>query len=43
MNFNENEIRKSYFHKNKKKIHNIEDADSNKILVSKKESYSTKN
>ena len=35
INFNGNEIRKSYSYKNKK-IYNIEDIDANKILVSKK-------
>ena len=42
INFNDNKIRKSYFYKNKK-IYNIEDIDANKILVSKNESYGTKN
>ena len=42
INFNDNEIRKSYFYKNKK-IYNIKEIDANKILVSKKESYGTKN
>ena len=42
INFNDNEIQKSYFHKSKK-IHNMEEFDTNKILVSKKESYGTKN
>ena len=42
INFNDNEIRKSYFYKNKK-IYNIEEIDANKILVSKKESYGKKN
>ena len=41
VNFNDNEIRKSYFFKNKK-INIIEEFDTNKILVSKKESYDTK-
>ena len=41
MNFNNNEIRKSYFYKNKK-IYNKKKIDTNKILVSKKESYCTK-
>ena len=40
INFNDNEILKSYFYKNKK-IHNIE-IDTNKILVSIKESYGAK-
>ena len=35
-------IKKSSFYKNKK-INNIEDIDVNNILVSKKESYGTKN
>ena len=42
INFNDNEIQKSYFYKNKK-INSIEDIDTNKILVSKKKSYGTKN
>ena len=42
INFNDNKIRKSYFYKNKK-IYNIEEIDTNKILVSKKEAYGTKN
>ena len=41
INFNGNEIRKSYFYENKK-INKIVEIDTNKILVSKKESYSTK-
>ena len=41
INFNDNEIRKSYCYKNKK-IYNIEEIDTNKILVYKKESYGTK-
>ena len=41
INFNDNEIQKSYFYKNKK-INSIEDIDTNKTLVSKKESYGTK-
>ena len=35
-------INKSNFYKNKK-LFNIHDLDANKILVSKKESYGTKN
>ena len=42
INFNDNKIRKSYFYKNKK-IYNIEEIDTNKILVSKKEACGTKN
>ena len=42
INFNDRKIKKSDFYKNKK-INNIEDIDANKILVSKKESYGTKN
>ena len=42
INFNDRKIKKSDFYKNKK-INNIEDIDANKILVSKKESYATKN
>ena len=41
-NFNDKRIRKSDFHKNKK-INNIDDIDVNNILLSKKESYGTKN
>ena len=41
INFIGNEIQKSYFYENKK-INKIEEIDTNKILVSKKESYSTK-
>ena len=41
INFNDNEIRKRYCYKNKK-IYNIEEIDTNKILVYKKESYGTK-
>ena len=41
MNFNDKKIRKSTFYKNKK-IYSIDDIDFNNILVSKKESYSTK-
>ena len=40
--FSDKKIRKSNFYKNKK-INNIEDIDLNKILVSKKEPYGTKN
>ena len=42
INFNDNRTRKSYFCKNKQ-INNIEKIDTNKILVSIKESYGTKN
>ena len=42
INFDDNEIRESYFY-NSKKINNIEEIDTNKILVSKNESYSAKN
>ena len=42
INFNNNKIQKSYFYKNKK-IYNIEDIDANKVSVSKKEAYGTKN
>ena len=35
INFNDNKIRKSYFYKNKK-IYNIVEIDTNKILVSEK-------
>ena len=40
--FEEKKINKSSFYKNKK-LFNIHDLDVNKILVSKKESYGTKN
>ena len=40
--FEEKKINKSTFYKNKK-LFNIHDLDVNKILVSKKESYGTKN
>ena len=42
INFDNNKIEKSDFYKNKK-IFNIDDIDVNKILVSKKEPYGTKN
>ena len=42
INFDDTKIDKSNFYKNKK-IFNIYDLDVNKILVSKKESYGTKN
>ena len=42
INFNDKKIKKSNFYK-KKKINSIDDIDVNKILVSKKESYGTKN
>ena len=42
INFNDKKIKKSNFYKNKK-INSIDDIDVNKILVSKKESYGTKN
>ena len=41
INFNDKNIRKSDFYKNKK-INKIDDTDVNNILVSKKESYGTK-
>ena len=40
--FEDKKINKSNFYKNKK-VFNIDDTDVNKILVSKKESYGTKN
>ena len=40
--FEDKKINKSDFHKNKK-LFNLHDLDVNKILVSKKESYGTKN
>ena len=42
INFDDKKIRKSNFYKNKK-LNRIDDIDVNKILVSKKESYGTKN
>ena len=42
INFEDKKPQKSEFHKNKK-ITKIDDIDVNKILVSKKESYGTKN
>ena len=42
INFDDKKINKSNFYKNKK-LFNIHDIDVNKILVSKKESYGTKN
>ena len=42
INFEDKKISKSNFYKNKK-LFNIHDLDVNKILVSKKESYGTKN
>ena len=42
INFDDKKINKSYFCKNQK-LFNIDDLDVNKILVSKRESYGTKN
>ena len=42
ISFDDKKINKSTFYKNKK-LFNIHDFDVNKILVSKKESYGTKN
>ena len=42
INFKDKKIKKSGFYKNKK-IKRIDDIDVDKILVSKKESYGTKN
>ena len=42
INFDDKKINKSNFHKNKK-LFNLNDIDANEILVSKKESYGTKN
>ena len=42
INFGEKKIQKSEFYKNKK-VNSIDDIDVNKILVSKKEPYGTKN
>ena len=41
INFDDKKLNKSTFHKNKKQF-KIDDTDVNKILISKKESYSTK-
>ena len=42
INFEDKKINKSNFYKNKK-LFNIHDLDVNKTLISKKESYGTKN
>ena len=42
INFDNKKIQKSEFYKNKK-VTNIDDIDVNKILVSKKKPYCTKN
>ena len=42
INFDDKKVNKSNFYKNKK-MFKIEDIDINNILVSKKESYGTKN
>ena len=42
LSFDDKKINKSNFYKNKK-LFNLNDIDANKILVSKKESYGTKN
>ena len=42
INFDDKKIKKSEFYKNKK-VNSIDDIDVNKILVSKKEPYGTKN
>ena len=42
INFDDKKINKSNFYNNKK-LFNLNDTDTNKILVSKKESYGTKN
>ena len=42
VNFEDKKINTSHFYKNKK-LFNIHDLDVNKILVSKKESFGTKN
>ena len=42
INFDDKNINKSNFYKNKK-LFNLNDIDVNEILVSKKESYGTKN
>ena len=42
INFDDKKINKSNFYKNKKPF-NLNDIDVNRILISKKESYGTKN
>ena len=42
INFDDKQIKKSDFYKNKK-VFQIDDIDVNKILISEKEPYSTKN
>ena len=42
INFDDKKINKSNFYRNKKQF-NLHDLDVNRILVSKKESYGTKN
>ena len=42
INFNDSKVQKSEFYENKK-VFQIDDVDVNKILVSKKEPYDTKN
>ena len=42
INFDDKKMKKSDFYKNKK-VNRIDDIDANKILVSKKEPYGTKN
>ena len=42
INFDDKKIKKSDFYKNKK-VFQIDDIDVNKILISEKEPYSTKN
>ena len=42
INFDDKKIKKSDFYKNKK-VASIDNTDGNKILVSKKEQYDTKN
>ena len=39
INFDNKNIKKSYFYNKNKEIFNIDDIDVNKILVSKKEQY----
>ena len=43
INFDDKKIEKSDFYKKNNKIFHIDDIDVNKILVSKKEPYGTKN
>ena len=43
INFNDKKIKKSDFYNKNKKVFNIDDTDTNKILLSKKEQYGKHN